>query len=142
MKANICKNLDLINQFKEDNDIKKIISLNNIKELNFIKIKNNKIIFGSTTPLIQVEKFILKYYPDFNNILRRYGSVQIRNVGTIGGNIATASPIGDTLPLLLSLNAKIIIQTKNISSVMNCTKSDFRKKLFSLEFCFEAFALA
>ncbi len=98
---------------KERQEIKKIINLNNIKELNFIKIKNNEIIFGSTTPLIQVEKFILKYYPDFNHILRRYGSVQIRNVGTIGGNIATASPIGDTLPLLLSLNAKIIIQTKN-----------------------------
>jgi len=97
---------------KDRKEIKKIINLNNIKELNFIKIKNNEIIFGSTTPLIQVEKFILKYYPDFNNILRRYGSVQIRNVGTIGGNIATASPIGDTLPLLLSLNAKIIIQTK------------------------------
>ncbi len=97
---------------KDRQEIKKIINLNNIKELNFIKIKNNEIIFGSTTPLIKVEKFILKYYPDFNNILRRYGSVQIRNVGTIGGNIATASPIGDTLPLLLSLNAKIIIQTK------------------------------
>ena len=97
---------------KDRQEIKKIINLNNIKELNFIKTKNNEIIFGSTTPLIQVEKFILKYYPDFNNILRRYGSVQIRNVGTIGGNIATASPIGDTLPLLLSLNAKIIIQTK------------------------------
>ena len=98
---------------KDRKEIKKIINLNNIKELNFIKIKNNEIIFGSTTPLIEVEKFILKYYPDFNNILRRYGSVQIRNVGTIGGNIATASPIGDTLPLLLSLNAKIIIQTQN-----------------------------
>ena len=97
---------------KDRQEIKKIINLNNIKDLNFIKTKNNEIIFGSTTPLIQVEKFILKYYPDFNNILRRYGSVQIRNVGTIGGNIATASPIGDTLPLLLSLNAKIIIQTK------------------------------
>ncbi len=97
---------------KDRQEIKKIINLNNIKELNFIKIKNNEIIFGSATPLIEVEKFILKYYPDFNNILRRYGSVQIRNVGTIGGNIATASPIGDTLPLLLSLNAKIIIQTK------------------------------
>tara|TARA_B100001029_G_scaffold172005_1_gene169339 strand:- start:420 stop:1853 length:1434 start_codon:yes stop_codon:yes gene_type:complete len=97
---------------KNRKEIRKIINLNNIKELNFIKIKNNQIIFGSTTPLIEVEKFILKYYPDFNNILRRYGSVQIRNVGTIGGNIATASPIGDTLPLLLSLNAKILIQTK------------------------------
>ncbi len=100
------------NSKKTINLLKKIHSKSNIKELNFIKIKNNEIIFGSTTPLIEVEKFILKYYPDFNNILRRYGSVQIRNVGTIGGNIATASPIGDTLPLLLSLNAKIIIQTK------------------------------
>ncbi len=97
---------------KNRQEIKNIIYLNNIKELNFIKIINNEINIGATTPLIQVEKFILKYYPDFNNILRRYGSVQIRNVGTIGGNIATASPIGDTLPLLLSLNARILIQTK------------------------------
>ena len=72
----------------------------------------NQILKKWNTPLAKKIKFILKYYPDFNNILRRYGSVQIRNVGTIGGNIATASPIGDTLPLLLSLNAKIIIQTK------------------------------
>jgi xanthine dehydrogenase small subunit len=45
--------------------------------------------------------------------LKRYGSVQIRNVGTISGNIATASPIGDTLPLLLSLDAVVKIQTKS-----------------------------
>jgi len=97
---------------KRRQEIKDIISLNYIKELNFIKIINNEINIGATTPLIQVEKFILKYYPDFHNILRRYGSVQIRNVGTIGGNIATASPIGDTLPLLISLNSRILIQTK------------------------------
>jgi len=97
---------------KSRKEIKNIIYLNNIKDLNFIKIVNNEINIGATTPLIDVEKFILKYYPDFNNILRRYGSVQIRNVGTIGGNIATASPIGDTLPLLLSLNGRILIQAK------------------------------
>ncbi len=97
---------------KNRQEINKIIDLNSIQELNFIKVKNNQIIIGSTTPLIKVEKFILKYYPDFKNILKRYGSVQIRNLGTIGGNIATASPIGDTLPLLLCLNAKIIVQTK------------------------------
>ena len=67
---------------------------------------------GASTSLREFELFIKKYYSDFNSILNRYGSVQIRNVGTIGGNIATASPIGDTLPLLLSLNAKIIIQNK------------------------------
>ena len=45
--------------------------------------------------------------------MKRYGSVQIRNVGTVSGNIVTASPIGDTLPLLLSLDAVIKIQTKD-----------------------------
>ena len=48
--------------------------------------------------------------PDFNLILKRYGSVQIRNVATIAGNIATASPIGDTLPLLLSLDASVVLE--------------------------------
>ena len=51
-------------------------------------------------------------------VLKRYGSVQIRNVGTIGGNIATASPIGDTLPILLSLNAEVLIESFNKRKVL------------------------
>ena len=43
----------------------------------------------------------------------RYGSTQIRNVATIGGNLGSASPIGDTLPILLVLNAKLVLQGKN-----------------------------
>ena len=98
---------------KERKDIDTIIDLKSISELDFIKTSKNYIEVGAVTPLIKFEKFILKYYPDFNSVLKRYGSIQVRNVGTIGGNIATASPIGDTLPILLSLNAEIIIQNKN-----------------------------
>jgi len=94
---------------KARKEIKKIISLNSIKELDFINNRKNEIEVGAGTSLIRFEKYIKKYYPDFNNILKRYGSVQVRNVGTIAGNIATASPIGDTLPLLLALDAKIIL---------------------------------
>ena len=94
---------------KSRKEIKKIISLNSIKELDFINNKKNEIEIGAGTSLIEFEKLIKKHYPDFNSILKRYGSLQIRNVGTIAGNIATASPIGDTLPLLLSLDAKIIL---------------------------------
>ncbi len=94
---------------KSRKELKKIISLNSIKELDFINNKKNEIEIGAGTSLIEFEKLIKKHYPDFNSILKRYGSVQIRNVGTIAGNIATASPIGDTLPLLLSLDAKIIL---------------------------------
>jgi xanthine dehydrogenase small subunit len=101
---------------KQKKDIDNIIYLNSIDELNYIKEKSNYIEIGATTSLIEFESFIKKYYPDFNSILQRYGSVQIRNVATIAGNIATASPIGDTLPLLLSLDASVVLQ-------------DFKKKI-------------
>ena len=94
-------------------DIKTIISLNSVNKLNFIKKNKNLVEIGATTSLFEFQNLIKKYFLDFYNVLKRYGSVQIRNVGTIAGNIATASPIGDTLPLLLSLDAKIVIQGIN-----------------------------
>ena len=94
-------------------EIKNMISLNSVKELKFIKKNKNFIEVGAGVSLYDFQNVIKSYYLDFYNILKRYGSVQIRNVGTISGNIATASPIGDTLPLLLSLDAIVKIQTKN-----------------------------
>ena len=85
---------------------------------NYIKKNNNYIEVGATTPLIDFELFIKKYFPDFAQILKRFGSIQIRNVCTIAGNIATASPIGDTLPLLLSLDSQIIIKDKDKTRIL------------------------
>ena len=99
-----------LNVTKKRKDINSIIYLNSVKELNYIKNDNSYIEVGASTPLIDFEIYIKEYYPDFTKILKRYGSPQIRNVGTIAGNIATASPIGDCLPLLLSLNAEIVLQ--------------------------------
>ena len=95
---------------KERKDIESIIYINSVKELNYIQNNNKYIEVGAATSLRDFEIFIKKYYPDFNKILQRYGSVQIRNVATIAGNIATASPIGDNLPLLLVLDCQIILQ--------------------------------
>ena len=95
---------------KERKYISSIIYMNSINELNYIKNNQKYIEVGATTPLIELESCIKKYYPDFAKILKRYGSPQIRNVATVAGNIATASPIGDCLPLLLSLNAQVVLQ--------------------------------
>ena len=95
---------------KERKDISSIIYMNSINELNYIKNNEKYIEVGASTPLIELESYIKKYYPDFAKILKRYGSPQIRNVATVAGNIATASPIGDCLPLLLSLNAQVVLQ--------------------------------
>ena len=103
---------------KERKDLDSLIYMNSIDELNYIKKNNNYIEVGATTPLIDFELFIKKYFPDFAQILKRYGSIQIRNVCTIAGNIATASPIGDTLPLLLSLDSQVIIKDKNKTKIL------------------------
>ena len=103
---------------KERKDLNSLIYMNSINELNYIKENNSYIEVGATTPLINFESFITKYFPDFSQILKRYGSVQIRNVCTIAGNIATASPIGDTLPLLLALDSQIVIKDKNKTQIL------------------------
>ena len=95
---------------KDRKDLNSIIYMNSIKELNYIKNNKEFIEVGAATSLTAFELYIKKYYPDFNKILKRYGSTQIRNVATIAGNIATASPIGDNLPLLLALDSKVVVQ--------------------------------
>ncbi len=103
-------------------DINTIVSLNSINKLNFIKKSNTLLEIGATTSLFDFQNLIKKYFVDFYDVLKRYGSLQIRNVGTIAGNIATASPIGDALPLLLSLDAKIVIQGINQKKIYSLNK--------------------
>jgi len=114
---------------KERKNINSIIYMNSVKGLNYIKNNNKYIDIGASTPLIDLENYIKTYYPDFTKILKRYGSPQIRNVGTVAGNIATASPIGDCLPLLLSLNAQIILHDAKKTRILNLDNFfiDYRK---------------
>ena len=98
---------------KKNNTINSLIYLGNNKDLNYIKIKGNYINIGSATPINKIIPILKKYYPSFADMFDRYGSTQIRNVASIGGNLGSASPIGDSLPALLALNAKLILQSKN-----------------------------
>ena len=98
---------------KKNNTINSLIYLGNNKDLNYIKIKENYINIGSATPINKIIPILKRYYPSFADMFDRYGSTQIRNVASIGGNLGSASPIGDSLPALLALNAKLILQSKN-----------------------------
>jgi len=113
---------------KKNNTINSLIYLGNNKDLNYIKIEKNYINIGSATPINKIIPMLKKYYPSFAEIFYRYGSTQIRNVASIGGNLGSASPIGDSLPALLALNAKLILQSKKqrILDINNFFK-DYRK---------------
>jgi xanthine dehydrogenase small subunit len=62
---------------------------------------------GASVTLARAAPFLASIDPDIAEILRRFGSAQIRAVGTVGGSIANASPIGDLAPLFIALDAAL-----------------------------------
>lgn len=84
------------------------LDLKNIKELKDIRINKNKIEIGAMVSHAQLEKSedIKEYFPVLNQAAADIGSPQIRNRGTVGGNIVNASPAGDLLAPLMAYKAK------------------------------------
>jgi len=85
-------------------------SLSNVDE----SIDNNSetksrqdLVFGAGMSYKQMLPVLEPYFPEFAQLFERIASPQIRNMGTIGGNVANASPIGDLPPILLALEARI-----------------------------------
>ena len=53
---------------------------------------------------------LARLHPDLGELMRRFASIQIRNAGTVGGNIANGSPIGDLPPALIALDARLTLR--------------------------------
>lgn len=87
-----------------------LIYLGNVKALRGVNDEGDAITIAAGTPLSDCMPVVTEYFPDFGDVLLRFGSEQIRNVGTMGGNLANASPVGDTAPALLALNATITLR--------------------------------
>lgn len=88
-----------------------VISLHLISDLYEAKKVGNKkdgfkMRVGARVTLEKLRCALKESFPEFANYLDIFASPQIKNVATLVGNIANASPIGDTLPLLLAMNAR------------------------------------
>jgi len=84
------------------------LDLKNVSELKNIRINKNQMEIGAMATHAQLEKSqdIKKYYPVLSQAAADIGSPQIRNRGTIGGNIVNASPAGDLLAPLMAYDAQ------------------------------------
>jgi len=89
-----------------------IVTLRRVDELKGWWRDGDSLVLGAgmTYTELQAEPF-LDLVPGLAQAARTVGSPQIRNAGTIGGNIATGSPAGDTLPVLVALDAVIVLQS-------------------------------
>jgi xanthine dehydrogenase small subunit len=87
-----------------------IVYLGNVAELKAVKDNKDAWSIGAATPLAVVETLVAKAYPDFAEVIRRFGSPPIRSTATLAGNIANGSPIGDTMPCLMALGAALVLR--------------------------------
>ena len=87
-----------------------VISLQRIAEFDGVEEGRDKIVFGAMTSLADARGALARLHPQLDELLRRFGGEQVRNAGTIGGNIANGSPIGDLPPCLIALGAEIVLR--------------------------------
>jgi CO/xanthine dehydrogenase FAD-binding subunit len=88
-------------------DLAPVAFLNQCTDLRSIVADGETIRIGAMTSLTELGDFIADRHPSFAEMIRRYGSVQVRNAATVGGNIANGSPIGDSPPALIALGATL-----------------------------------
>jgi xanthine dehydrogenase small subunit len=88
-------------------DLAPVAFLNQCADLRGIAADTSTIRIGAMTNLTDIGAFFSDRHPSLAELIRRYGSVQVRNAATIGGNIANGSPIGDSPPALIALGAKL-----------------------------------
>ena len=96
-------------QFKE---ISPVVSLSHLDELHEIKSDDSGITLGACVTYTEARAVLLGEYPQLQAYWSRIGGEQIRNMGTVGGNIANGSPIGDTPPVLIALQSVVRLQSQ------------------------------
>ncbi|NKB76733.1 MAG: xanthine dehydrogenase small subunit [Gammaproteobacteria bacterium] len=101
--------LEVTQQLKS---LERIILLTRVSELTQVVEHDDHFAIGAAVSLSKTREVLAPHYPDINELLLRFGSRQIRNQGTIGGNVANASPIGDFPPVLIAIDAQLELERK------------------------------
>jgi len=95
-------------QMRELNDI---IYLGHVEELKAVAEQEGMLVIGAGVTLQDAYAAICRHYPEeLNELWQRFASLPIRNAGTLGGNVANGSPIGDSMPWLIALGARLVLR--------------------------------
>ncbi len=92
---------------KQMRELPRIILVGGVEELHRISDKQGRLSIGAAATYAEAQAQLAGLHPDIGEVLRRIGSRQVRASGTVGGNIANGSPIGDMPPMLIALDATL-----------------------------------
>ena len=87
--------------------LEKVIYLGQVDELKSVSDSDDNLDIGSMVSLTEAALRLTELYPELAELFDRFASPPIRNVATLGGNIANGSPIGDSMPVLIALGTQL-----------------------------------
>lgn len=94
---------------KQHRRFEEVIDLSRVAELLRVEDYAHHVAIGAAVPLVQAFEVLAQQRPVLKNFFSRFAGLQVRNAGTLGGNIANGSPIGDSMPLLIALGAHVVL---------------------------------
>ena len=95
---------------KAHRDLPRLVYLGNVMELKKVHQYDSHLEIGGAVTYAEAHEALAALHPDIGELVRRLGGAQVRACGTLAGNVANGSPIGDTLPFLLALDASLLLQ--------------------------------
>jgi xanthine dehydrogenase small subunit len=91
-------------------DLGPTVFIGDIADLRHIEESPDGLTIGASVRYSEAKDALERLHPDLGELVRRIGGLQVRNAGTIGGNIANGSPIGDMPPALIALGAELVLR--------------------------------
>jgi xanthine dehydrogenase small subunit len=88
-----------------------VLDVTKVHELRQIEHYPHHIAIGAAVTLADAYAALVKDRPQLHNFAARFAGLPVRNSGTLGGNVANGSPIGDSMPLLIALNANVVLMS-------------------------------
>lgn len=95
---------------KQHRELETIIYTGRVAELLEIRRSGSHLEIGAAVSITTASAAIVAQYPGLDELFRRFASPPIRNAGTLGGNIANGSPIGDSMPALMVVGASLVLR--------------------------------
>jgi xanthine dehydrogenase small subunit len=97
---------------KQHRQFQQVIDLTQVDELRRIEPYDHHIAIGAGATLAEAFAALVAERPQLKTFANRFAGLPVRNSGTLGGNVANGSPIGDSMPLLIALGAHIVLMSE------------------------------
>ena len=103
---------------KQHRSLQTLIDVTRVPELSTLTADEGGLTIGAAVTHRDATEALQRIHLDIGELMRRFASIQIRNMGTVGGNIANGSPIGDLPPVLIALDAELRLRRGNARRAM------------------------